>query len=398
MSHAWGASERHPHAMRGHHITIDARLACTSGIGTYLQAIVPRVTERLTEARFTLLGDRDELRDVVAEGPRVQHRSFRAPIYSVREQVGLAWAIPRDTTMFWAPHYNIPLLHGALLAVMVHDVNHLVMPQSSALRRAYARVMFRAVARRARVVMCNSHFTAGEIGRVVRPRAPVVVTRLGVESGWLAVSPSSTPAERPYFLYVGNVKPHKNLPRLLAAFAQVAPAIPHRLVIVGEHEGFRSGDDEALRMAGRLGDRVMLTGHVSREALERWVRGCDALLLPSLYEGFGLPALEALACGRAVGVSRAGALPEVCGPEADYFDPLDVESIAASLRRLANAANGRDAQDRRRAWARQFDWDRCAAITVDALERAAAGPWLDVGNARRRGATFARVPVTERGD
>lgn len=355
---------------RAHHITVDARLARSSGIGTYIQAVVPRVIDRLTAARFTLLGNLDELHDVVPEGLRVRHRSFNAPIYSLREQVALPRVIPRDTTLFWASHYNIPLFYRRPLAVMVHDVNHLVMPQSGVLRRAYARGMFRAVAVRPRVLLCNSHFTAAEIRRVVRPRAPIVVARLGVDASWFAPRRESGPTEVPYFLYVGNVKPHKNLRRLLTAFGKIASAIPHRLIIVGEHEGFLSDDEQAIQMARALGDRVVVTGRVTRHALEEWVHFCASLVLPSLYEGFGLPALEALACGRAVGVSRAGALPEICGPEADYFDPLDVDSIAASLCRLATVADDGPTRARRQAWARQFDWDQCAAITADALDSA----------------------------
>jgi glycosyltransferase involved in cell wall biosynthesis len=355
-------------------VTVDARLARTSGIGTYIQAVLPRVIARMPGARFTVLGDPTDLREIAPADTRVRHVALDAPIYSMREQLALARAIPAETSVLWAPHYNVPLLYRGPLAVMVHDVNHLVLPPSTRARRVYARTMFAAVGRRARVILCNSRFTEAEIARHVRPRAPVVVSRLGVSPRWLAVPPAAAQPRSPYLLYVGNVKPHKNLPRLLAAFARLTPVIAHRLVIVGRQEGFLAGDPTVTRMAGALGDRVRLTGRVPDEALEQWVRGCDALVLPSLYEGFGLPALEALACGRAVAAARAGALPEVCGPEAEYFDPLDVDSIVASLHRLATRPPDDAATEaRRRAWAARFDWEECAAITAAALDRAAAG-------------------------
>jgi glycosyltransferase involved in cell wall biosynthesis len=116
---------------------------------------------------------------------------------------------------------------------------------------------------------------------------------------------------------------------------------------------------------------VVFTGHVPDETLAEYIAGCDGLVLPSLYEGFGLPPLEALACGRPVAVSNATSLPEVCGPEADYFDPTDVASIAQSLERIANRAPDSTAvRERRRAWARRFTWDACARATVDALKAA----------------------------
>lgn len=109
-------------------------------------------------------------------------------------------------------------------------------------------------------------------------------------------------------------------------------------------------------------------GVIPLAALQRFVAGCDALVLPSLYEGFGLPPLEAMASGRAVAVSRTASLPEVCGPYPEYFDPLHVGDIAAALERLAFRPPDRE-EDRaqRRAWARQFDWDICADRTAEAL-------------------------------
>ena len=356
------------------HIVIDVRMARVSGIGTYIEEVVPRVIARCPRARFTLLGDDGLLRSLIEPVARVRYEPLGTPIYSLREQWALRAAIPRDTSLFWAPHYNIPLLHGGPLAVTVHDTFHLVDANLSRLKHAYARVMFRAVIRRARVVLCNSRFTAGELRRHAGEPRKLVVTPLGVSPRWFELREPQQPPPTPYFLAVGNVKPHKNLGRLVQAFARLGPDIRHRLVIVGRREGLIGSDTAVQSHAAGLGTRIEFTGHVDRADLERWMLGCDALVHPSLYEGFGLPPLEALACGRAVAVSDAAALPETCGPLARYFDPLDVDSMTNALRELvARPPDDASIREVRRSWARGLDWDTCARATALALTEAAAG-------------------------
>lgn len=360
------------------HIVIDARMVRISGIGTYIEELVPRIVALWGEARFTILGDQDVLVRAIAPSPRVCFRAFDSPIYSISEQLAYLRLVPRDA-LLWVPHFNIPLLRRGALAVTVHDVFHLAAPDVSLLRRSYARLFFGAVVRRARLVLCVSAFTAQELQRLVGTPRRVAVVRNGVSRRWSALPASEPPERGPYLLAVGNVKPHKNLKRLVAAFELVAHDIPHRLVIVGRRDGLLTRDTEVERMAARLGDRVVFTGFVSREVLERYVTGCAGLIQPSLYEGFGLPPLEAMAAGRPVAVSSAAALPEVCGPEAYYFDPTDLNSIADALRRVANAPEDRDSVARRRSWAGRFDWDVAALETRTLLADA-----LVIDRARRR--------------
>ena len=354
------------------HVTIDMRMLGVSGVGTYVEELVPRVISRWMSAQFTLLGDAGAIARVVPACDRVSIRNLDVPIYSIREQVALARAIPRGTTLFWAPHYNIPLLFSGRIAATVHDVFHLAVAQGSAIRTLYARAMFSTLVSRARVVLCVSTFTASELRRLAGEPRQFAVIPNGVSPRWFEVATAAPLIAEPYLLALGNVKPHKNLKRLVAAFASIADRIPHRLVIVGRREGLRTLDTEVEAIAASLGDRVLFTGQVGREELEGWVANCAALVQPSLYEGFGLPPLEAMACGRRVAVARASSLPEVCGNEATYFDPRDTASIARALQIVAcdSADEAADSQ-RRRAWARRFDWDACADATFQQLARAA---------------------------
>jgi glycosyltransferase involved in cell wall biosynthesis len=354
------------------HVTIDMRMLGVSGVGTYVEELVPRVISRWVSARFTLLGNAGAIACVVPASDRVAIRDLDVPIYSIREQVLMALAIPRRTTLFWAPHYNIPVLFTGRIAATVHDVFHLADAQSSLTRTLYARAMFSALVARARVVFCDSAFTALELRRLAGVPRRLAVIPLGVSPRWFRVSTAAPPIAEPYLLALGNVKPHKNLKRLVAAFGMIADRIPHRLVIVGRREGLRTLDTEVEGMAASLGDRVLFTGMVGSQELVGWMANCAALVQPSLYEGFGLPPLEAMACGRRVAVARTSSLPEVCGAEATYFDPLDTGSIARALEIVAwdSADEAADTQ-RRRAWARGFDWDLCAEATLQQLTHAA---------------------------
>jgi glycosyltransferase involved in cell wall biosynthesis len=235
----------------------------------------------------------------------------------------------------------------------------------------------RAIRARARVVFCISEFTRGEaIARGGLDPARLVVTPLGVDRIWAAL-PTAALHERvddapsPTIVFVGLLKPHKNVARLLQAFDQVKARIPHRLLLVAQHEGLRHVDRDALRWLRTLGDRVALVSDLPLAELIARVGSADFLAIPSLHEGFGLPALEAMTAGTPVLAGRAGALPEVCGDAAEYCDPCSVEDIARGLLSLASdpplrarlAAAGR-------LRASIFTWDRCAETTVKALETA----------------------------
>ncbi len=353
-------------------ITVDARMLHASGIGTYLRNLLPRIVASRPDWSFTILGDPDELR----KEPWVETRSvsiipFRPAIYSVGEQIQLAWR-PPASHMFWAPHYNFPLLWRSKLLVTIHDVCHLALPQlvRGPHRRAYARFMFRALRRRASCVICVSEFTRAEFLRLVSGNGrPPVTVHNGIDAAWFGVRPAVSPHARPYLLYVGNVKPHKNLGTLLEAFRQIAGSIPHDLVIVGRQTGFITADEAVVRSAAGLQGRVRFTGELPSRDLERFMAHADAFVFPSLYEGFGFPPLEAMAAGCPTVVARSASLPEVCGDAALYFDPSRADQLASALTRLLSDEGLRGELGRRgRQQAAKFSWDRCSEQTLAVIE------------------------------
>jgi glycosyltransferase involved in cell wall biosynthesis len=279
-----------------------------------------------------------------------------------------------NTDLLWVPHYNAPLLYTGRLVVTIHDVCHLALPESlgSSVKRSYARLLFANVARRADAIFCVSEFTALEVQRYLHVMPTKIhVTRPGLDARWnINAEPYTDPKGFPYFLYVGNVKPNKNLRGLLEAFRQIMHQIPHRLVIVGKLGNMKSIDEAVIAEARSMPERVHLTGEISDERLMQYYRGAAAFVFPSLYEGFGLPLLEAMSLKCPVLCSNTSSLPEVAGSAALYFDPLDSGDLAEKLLEIVSSAALRTSLvEEGLARVKKFSYERCAEQTAEVLNR-----------------------------
>jgi glycosyltransferase involved in cell wall biosynthesis len=357
------------------HVVVDARMALDGGIGTYVQQLLPRIARRHAAWRFTALGDVSQLRALGWDGiANMELRQVSAPIISIAEQVALLRHVGWGPSLYWAPHYNAALLSRVPLVVTIHDVNHLALPDlmQNVAHRVTARLLIRRVVRQARRILFDSEFTRAETRRLLGGDFDGTVVPLAADGRWIAVDreQSPRPIAAPYFVYVGNFKRHKNVPFLVRAFRSVMDRIPHHLVLIGRSEGLHADD----RIASELratGPRVIMLGEQSEADVRCHVAHADALVTASLYEGFGLPPLEAMAAGCPCVVSSAGALPEVCGDAALYADPHDERMFAERLIAVAtNPALRDDLIARGRARAAQFDWDRSAMLTGGVLEGA----------------------------
>jgi glycosyltransferase involved in cell wall biosynthesis len=352
---------------------IDARMIDFSGIGVYLQNMLPRILEKEC-FNMTILGDRDQLSRFNWSN-NLQIINATAPIYSIREQFQLISKIV-DCDVFWSPHYNIPLLYRGKLAVTVHDVCHLALPEfiKGIHKKLYAKIMSKSVMRKADAIVCISEFTREELLRFTGNRKPekTHVVYNGVDKSWFGLKKSTSPHSKPFFVYVGNVKPHKNLGRLLDAFVRIKDTIPHDMIVVGKKDGFISGDKSVLAKAESLRERVCFTGHVEDDVLKQYVSHAEFLILPSLYEGFGLPPLEAMACECPVIISSIPSLMEVCGDAAYQVDPYDVDDIANGMHKIATEEKLRkfligEASKR----VTMFTWEKSAQQLLDILNEVA---------------------------
>ncbi len=367
-------------------IGIDARKIADFGIGTYIRHLVRALAELDSENDYLLFVGRaydGELDDLP---PNFRRVSERAPVYSLREQVVLSWRLARlSLDLYHATHYVLPLVAPRRVVVTIHDIIHLLYPEflPNPLAFLYAQRMIRRSLNRADVVISDSQNTRTDLmdyfevdGRKIRRIYPGVAEEfrrpLGEEvlQHWR----DRFGLHRPYLLFVGNPKPHKNLDNVVQAFAQAVErhGFDTDLVCVGGRDGADAKVKQRAAQLG-LGERVKLLGHVEPEALPPLYQGATLFLYPTLYEGFGLPVVEAMASGVAVVTSNSSALREIAEGYAELVDPLDVDAIGGAVARcLADGEHRRTLADQGRRRARDFDWRRTAEQTLEVYRTALA--------------------------
>ena len=375
-------------AAPGCSVLVDARALYVSGIGRYLREILRGVLTDQRFVRITLLGEPAALWEFAAEegdaADRINILPYPEHLYSPRTQFAWLWLRARgltDADVAFFPHYDTPAFGlPARSVVTVHDLIHFQVPELfPAWRRAVASRLFsRAVSRAARVITVSEATQRDLQRRIPAAMSKTEVVPNGVSTVFRPLSGSAAApnplqgAPGPFLLCVGNRKPHKNLSAAVESLALLRPQKPDlRLVIVGR--AF-PGWDEVVRRAEELGVReaVLEVDEVSDDHL-RWLYGhCEALLFPSLYEGFGLPILEAMACGAPVVASNRSSVPEVVGDAGFLVDPCDPAAMAAALRALdRDPALRREMSMRGQERARQFTWERAARRTADILHETA---------------------------
>lgn len=359
-------------------IVLDARKLHDFGIGTYIRNLVTELGRLDHEADYVLLTKPEDAATAAAAGP-----NFRAVVevsrpYSLAEQWRVPMAVARaKADLLHEPHYVLPPLTRCRTVVTIHDCIHLRFPEYLPSRAAfaYAHTMIRLAARKADRVLTVSDASKRDILHYtgVAPEK-VVVVHNGLDARF-AAAPDAEAMDRvqqrfqldhPFVLYVGNIKPHKNLERLIAAFASMRHDGPEglKLVVIGDETSKHPGLRQAVHRH-RLDKHVRFFGFQPAATLVTFYRLARAFVFPSLYEGFGLPPLEAMANETPVVTSNLSSLPEVAGDAALLVDPYDVDSIADGIRRAVTDEPLRQQLIAKgRARAREFSWPRAAADTL----------------------------------
>ncbi|MBB3058532.1 glycosyltransferase family 4 protein [Mucilaginibacter gotjawali] len=338
-----------------------------SGIGKYLRMLLPFI---IKEYDVTLLGNPEQLAQFT---PPAKVIAFNAPIYSIGEQIQLPKLVSH-ADIFWSPHYNVPLLgiKCEKKVVTIHDVYHLAFYKDLSLKqKLYAKVVINNAVKTSDAIITVSDFSKSEIIKYTACNpGKIAVIYNGVEQSVTNVNPGTVrekyqlPAK--YILFVGNVKPHKNLKTLLKAFLLLNERFKsiYKIVIAGKKDGFITGDRDLIDWVNandELRDRVVFTGYIDNDDMNGIYLNASLFVFPTVYEGFGLPPLEAMLNSCPVIASNASCIPEVCGQAALYFDPMNEYDLKNAIEKvLTDKATMDEMVNEGLERIKLFDWKNAA--------------------------------------
>lgn len=361
-------------------LTIDAR-AWKTGLGTYTLNLLRAMRGLDGQFRTKAIVPREAVEAV--SGLCDETCVVDAPIYGLREQFLVARAA-RGSDLLHVPHYNIPITYRGPMVVTIHDLTHVTHPAfgRTAKSRLYARpIMKMAVKKASQVFTVSEHSRRQIVERLDAPAEKVTVTYPGVSSQFRPVERTSARArvrtalqvERPYLLFVGNLKPHKNLKTLIRAFAllHARHRIEHLLVVLGSD---RKNGQAVLEECNKpeLNGAVRNIPWAPQELMPHLYSAADSFVMPSTSEGFGSPVLEAMACGTPVACSNATSLPEVGGDAVVYFDPYSVKEMAEAVDKVISSPSLQaELREKGLKRAAKFTWEECARKHLEVYRRVA---------------------------
>lgn len=322
------------------HITIDCRMWGNKfgGIGRYTKEIVLRLFNH-PHWKFTLLCSAEVCNDLEPYQNETIHLvSCSAKIFSLKEQWEIWRKVPR-CDLFWCPYMNVPFLktRAERSVVTLHDVFHVANPQYySRLKHIIIAPYYFFSTHNSDLILTVSHFSKSEIekyfGKCIAGKVKVVYN--GCEIHADDILPQKI--EKKYFLFVGSIKPHKNLKNALLGFQKLGDK-DYQFIIVGKKEGFITADYEVHDLVIRInqqGEKVLFTGNIDDRELYAWYKGASALVMPSFYEGFGLPLVEAMYFNIPIICSDIPALKEIGKEFVRYFNPHSIDDICYQMQEI----------------------------------------------------------------
>ncbi len=348
-----------------------------TGIEEYAYQVIGHLRFALPEDTRVVLYVRSD-QDVTLDLPRGwQAKKLWSPRLWTQARLSLEMFLHPPDVLF-VPAHTVPLIHPKKTVVTIHGLEYEFCPKAYSLwERLYMRCSIRFSCRAAKTVVCVSENTKRDVMRLygVRPEKIKVVyegyeKNLPAPLSHLPSNPHSQfPISKPYLLFIGRLEERKNIIRIIEAFKILKEKyrIPHRLVLVGKPgHGYQKIKSKIEDLESEI--CIEERGYVTEE--EKWelLLGTEAFLFPTLYEGFGIPVLEAQSVGVPVVTSDVSSLPEVGGEGAVYVDPKDAESIAGGIWKLLSDADVRDdIMMKGSENAKKFSWEKCAVSIAEIL-------------------------------
>ena len=365
-------------------IGIDARFYSEAGVGRYIKNLLYYL-QKLDEKNeyFILLRKKD------FEAINFKKKNFTKVLadigwYGIAEQIELPnilYSLNLDLTHF--PHFNIPVFYRGKFVVTIHDLIHQKFKMKRATthdpftyaikHHAYNFALKTALKKSQKVITVSDYVEHELVHDWNVPASKVVVTKEGVEERLFAIAEKSSKKDMdhvlkkygikpPFLFYVGNAHPHKNVEGLIKTFLKLRKSYQYlQLVLAGNHHYFWQRIKEEYRQKD-----IIYTGFISDEEMVALYKSCKTYVVPSFEEGFGIPLLEAMACGSPVASSNRASLPEVGGDAAIYFDPFSVDDMALKISTILNSqVIQKELIEKGRIRVGKFSWERMVRETLD---------------------------------
>ena len=376
-------------------VDVSAVPARPVGAGYYTMELVTALARR-PDADLVVMARRSDAsrwslatsgQEVVADAPASR------PLRLAWEQIRLPSLLTgARVSVHHGPHYTMPEWSSVPRVVTVHDLSFFEAPEWHERSKVFLfKRAIKVAARRAAAVVCPSQVTAEELRRWCRVDAQVFVAPHGVDTGrfhpdeptpgadaeTLAAIDGRLIGSARLLVFIGTLEPRKDVPSLIRAFAEVAGRHPDALLVLAGGAGWGADEVDLAIDASGLAPRIVRTGYVADEAIPALLRSATAVVYPALYEGFGLPALEALACGARLVTTSGTAMEEVAGDACVLVPPGDRTALSEAIEaELTGAGERSQADDDRRerglAIASRHSWDESAARHMEAYRHAAA--------------------------
>ncbi len=363
-------------------IGIDCRMFSTNftGIGRYTYELVKNLEQNKKAAQneYVLFLNEPEFTKYTPTKPNFKKVLADAPHYSLKEQTKFLKILnEQNLDLMHFTHFNAPIRYKKPFVVTIHDLTHTLFPgrkmRAIPYRIAYKKVMKNAV-KKAQNIIAVSENTKNDIIKHHKIKPEKIHTIYeGANKEFHQLKPAELAKQtenlkkkynitKPFLLYTGVHRYHKNLPRLIKAFSFIAHKNKDlQLVITGKPDPLYPEAEQATKQF-HLENRVILPGLVPEDELIALYNLAEAYVFPSLYEGFGLPVLEAFACGTPVIASDVSSIPEVAGKNnALFFDPYDPKDISTKIRTLLKTPSlQNDLRQKGLARVKAFSWQKMA--------------------------------------